>query len=465
MFDSCYRPFDWIFIHFARQIHAQFVCMNSPQPRLEKLADRFIPDEVYVNDIKAARLYALLLIGMGVFGALLFLIDIIIGFWPVAAMGISLAIGSPIYLRMFRTGHGTASKLIVHFHILAVIMGITVIYTEHIFAWAFLIPLALSSLVIFNSNEKKFASIAILSCFISLPLYLLLHDNSDHQQLLDSSVHLYWIINLSGALLFSLYIVFTIIRLNRSILEELKSKNEVNARQNKIMLGSIRTRDKLLSMMSHDLRGDIGKTIGVIDVIEQMSLSPEDQSTLLHNLKIDATKTLETLDNMLQWTRTQQDELNVNPAPYEVDRLISQQLSSHDYALNAKSQMVHLNIPGKLVLNVDHNMIDSVFRNLIANAIKFTPIEGVISIAAKKEDTHIEFTIQDSGVGMSQEQIDNILKGVQFTTRGTNREKGRGFGMVLVTEFLAKHKSTLNIESIEGKGTRFSFQLPIATQA
>jgi signal transduction histidine kinase len=439
--------------------------MNSPQPRLEKLADRFIPDEVYVNDIKAARLYALLLIGMGVFGALLFLIDIIIGFWPVAAMGISLAIGSPIYLRMFRTGHGTASKLIVHFHILAVIMGITVIYTEHIFAWAFLIPLALSSLVIFNSNEKKFASIAILSCFISLPLYLLLHDNSDHQQLLDSSVHLYWIINLSGALLFSLYIVFTIIRLNRSILEELKSKNEVNARQNKIMLGSIRTRDKLLSMMSHDLRGDIGKTIGVIDVIEQMSLSPEDQSTLLHNLKIDATKTLETLDNMLQWTRTQQDELNVNPAPYEVDRLISQQLSSHDYALNAKSQMVHLNIPGKLVLNVDHNMIDSVFRNLIANAIKFTPIEGVISIAAKKEDTHIEFTIQDSGVGMSQEQIDNILKGVQFTTRGTNREKGRGFGMVLVTEFLAKHKSTLNIESIEGKGTRFSFQLPIATQA
>jgi signal transduction histidine kinase len=439
--------------------------MKSPQPRLEKLADRFIPDEVYVNDIKAARLYALLLIGMGVFGATLFLIDVIIGFWPVAAMGISLAIGCPIYLRMFRTGYGIASKLIVHFHVLAVIMGITVIYTEHIFAWAFLIPLALSSLVIFNSNEKKFASIVILSCFISLPLYLLLHDNSDHQQLLDSRVHLYWIINLSGALLFSLYIVFTIIRLNRSILEELKSKNEENARQNKIMLGSMRTRDKLLSMMSHDIRGDIGKTIGVVDVIEQMSLSPKDQSTLLHNLKIDATKTLETLDNMLQWTRTQQDELNVNFAPYEVDRLISLQLSSHEYALNAKSQLVHLNIPGKLVIHVDHNMIDSVFRNLIGNAVKFTPIEGIISITAKKDDAHIEFSIQDSGVGMSQEQIDNILKGVQFTTRGTNREKGRGFGMVLVTEFLAKHKSTLNIESTAGKGTRFTFRLPIPPQA
>jgi signal transduction histidine kinase len=127
--------------------------------------------------------------------------------------------------------------------------------------------------------------------------------------------------------------------------------------------------------------------------------------------------------------------------------------------------MVHLNIPGKLVIHVDHNMIDSVFRNLFANAIKFTPIEGIISITAKKEDEHIEFSFQDAGVGMTPEQIDNILRGIQFTTRGTNREKGRGFGMVLVTEFLAKHKSTLNIESTLGKGTRFRFRLPIPPQA
>jgi signal transduction histidine kinase len=434
--------------------------MHSPKLSLEKIADHFIPHEVSVNEIKTARLFALLLLGRGVFGILLFLIDVIIGYWPVAIMSFTLAIGCPIYLRLFRNGQSASSKLIVHFHVLCVIMGITVIYSEHVFAWAFLIPLALSSLVVFNSREKKYATVIILASFISLPLYLLLHDNSDHEQLVDHSIHIYWIINLAGALLFSLYIVYTIIRLNQSIMEELKAKNAENDRQNKIMLGSIRTRDKLLSMMSHDIRGDIGKTIGVVDVIEQMPLSPEAQSTLLHNLKIDATKALETLDNMLQWTRTQQDELNVNFAPYEVDRLISQQLSNHDYALNAKNQMVHLNIPGKLVIYADHNMIDSVFRNLLANAIKFTPIEGVISITATTEDSHIEFSIQDSGVGMSPEQIDNITRGIQFTTRGTNREKGRGFGMVLVTEFLAKHKSTLNIQSNPGKGTRFSFRLP-----
>jgi signal transduction histidine kinase len=191
-------------------------------------------------------------------------------------------------------------------------------------------------------------------------------------------------------------------------------------------------------------------------------MSEEDKANLLNNLKLDAVKTLATLDNMLQWTRTQQDELNINPEVYEVDRLLSQLLSNNDSALAAKNIYVKLSIPVKLKLMIDINMIDSVFRNLLGNAIKFTPVQGVISIHAVDLNEYIEFSIQDSGVGMTQEQIDNITKGVQFTTRGTNREKGRGFGMVLVTEFLAKHKAKLQIESTPGNGTRFTFQLPAA---
>jgi signal transduction histidine kinase len=439
--------------------------MQSPQIGLESLADRFLPGGESVSGIKRQRLFALLLIGMGILGGLISIIDLFIGFLPVALFCASLAIGCPVYLYSFRHGYGTFAKLVAHLHVLAVILGITVIYSEHVFAWAFLIPLALSSMVVFSTKERMFSMFIILATIISLPLYLILHDHSDHVQLVDSSIHVYWIINLSGSLLFSLYIVYTVIRLNQSILEELKAKSAENAHQNKIMLGSIRTRDKLLSMMSHDIRGDIGKTIGVVDVIEQMSLSDEDKSNLLHSLKLDAVKTLATLDNMLQWTRTQQDELNINPSVYEVDRLISLLLSNNDSALAAKSIFIKLSIPVKLKLFVDINMIDSIFRNLVGNAIKFTPIQGVISISAIDLNDQIEFSIQDSGVGMTQEQIDNITKGVQFTTRGTNREKGRGFGMVLVTEFLSKHKSVLNIESTLGKGTIFTFRLPTPPKA
>jgi K+-sensing histidine kinase KdpD len=213
-------------------------------------------------------------------------------------------------------------------------------------------------------------------------------------------------------------------------------------------------------MMSHDVRGDIGKTIGVVDVIEQMSLSKEDQASLLHNLKIDACKTLETLDNMLQWTRTQNDELHVDLKPYSVDRLISLLLSNNEFALTTKRIKMQLDVPSKLQIYVDHNMIDCVFRNLLGNAIKFTPVSGFINISAKEIENEIEFSIEDSGVGMTESQIEDIKKGVQFTTRGTNREKGRGFGMVLINEFLHKQKSALHISSTLGKGSIFSFRLP-----
>jgi len=102
---------------------------------------------------------------------------------------------------------------------------------------------------------------------------------------------------------------------------------------------------------------------------------------------------------------------------------------------------MQLILPTKLNVYADHNMIDCVFRNLLGNAIKFTPIGGSISISAQEKENEIEFFIQDSGVGMTNNQIEDIKKGVQFTTRGTNREKGRGFGT-------------------PGKGSVFSFRLP-----
>jgi signal transduction histidine kinase len=436
--------------------------MNRLNQFLENSANRFLPGNLTIGEHRTGRLYVHTVIGMGAFGLFLFCVDLMLNIAPVALMCLTLPLGAFIYLQLFKKGHSALSKTLAHLHVLLVIFAITIFYTEQVFVWTFLIPLTISSLVVFTKKEIKYSVAIIVSSVLSLPAYLVLH--SDESQILLHSpiIHIIWFINLTGSLLFSCYIVYTLIRLNDINQKALKESRDEIARQNKIMLGSMRTRDKLLSMMSHDIRGDIGKTIGVVDVIEQVSMSEEDKANLLNNLKLDAVKTLATLDNMLQWTRTQQDELNIHPEVYEVDRLLSQLLSNNDSSLAAKNIYVKLSIPVKLKLMVDINMIDSVFRNLLGNAIKFTPVQGVISIHAVDLNEHIEFSIQDSGVGMTQEQIDNITKGVQFTTRGTNREKGRGFGMVLVTEFLAKHKAKLQIESTPGNGTRFTFQLPAA---
>ncbi len=430
----------------------------------ERIADKFMPQGVGLSELKTERLYVLMIIGMGFFGLLLFVMNYLLQLHDVAFMCGTFAVGSIAYLWLFKNGFTIASKLIAHIHVVAIILTITIMFSEHVFVWTFLIPLTISALVVFTQRQRPFSYIVIAAAFISLPLYAFIHNDNNTYLVHEPVMHIAWIVNLTGSLIFSVYIVVTLVRLNDAILKELRSRSTENAHQNRIMLGSIRTRDKLLSMMSHDLRGDIGKTIGVIDVIERIPLEETEKANLLSNLKHDAERTLEVLDNMLQWCRTQQDELNCNTSIYEVDALINQLIAQAEYNLNTKSILLHLNVPKHLKIEVDHTMIDSVFRNLLSNSIKFTPVSGVISISAKALEEEVEFTIQDSGVGMTPEQIDNIVKGVQFTTRGTNREKGRGFGMVLATEFLNKHKSKLNIISTLGKGTTFSFKLPMASE-
>lgn len=437
--------------------------MSQSPLNLERLAQRLMPSGVPVDELATERLWVFLLFGMAAFSTIFILLDFIIIVGPAAWLCATLSVTTPIYLWLFKTGWRTTSKFLVHLHVIAVLFIITLLYTDEGNAWTFLIPIMLGAMMIFTPKQRITSYIVILLCFLFVPMYVIMGHHVTPLEFNHTSMTTFKVLNLSGSMAFSMLIIVTVTNLHRGVQKRLRLQIEENTKQNKIMLGSMRTRDKLLSMMSHDIRGDIGKTIGVVDVIEQMSLSPSDQANLLHNLKMDATKTLETLDNMLQWTRTQQDELNIKQEVYEVDRLISLQLSNHDYTLNSKRINVQLDIPGRLRIWVDINMIESVFRNLIGNAIKFTPIGGVIAISAKQIEGEIEFCIQDSGVGMTQEQIDDIMKGVQFTTRGTNREKGRGFGMVLVSEFLSKHKTQLHIESTVGKGTRFTFRLPIPT--
>lgn len=424
-----------------------------------------MPEGVSLQDVTTERLWIYILFGMGGFAFIFVPLNFIIHVGPAAWLCGTLTLATPVYLLIFKSGYRGLSKLIAHLHVILVLFFITLLYTEEGNAWTFMLPIAMGALMIFTAKQRVFSFIIIIVSFLFLPTYILIKQFIPPMEFSEISMNTFKILNLSGAMSFSLIIILTNTYLNRSLQKQLRLQLEENSIQNKIMLGSIRTRDKLLSMMSHDVRGDIGKTIGVVDVIEQMSMSKEDQASLLHNLKNDARKTLETLDNMLQWTRTQNDELNVSPEVYAVDRLLSKLLSTNEFSLNTKRINIQVNVPVNLKVLADINMIDCVFRNLLGNAIKFTPVGGRISIGAMESEDSVDFLIQDSGVGMTQEQSEDIKKGVQFTTRGTNREKGRGFGMVLINEFLAKHKSELIVKSTPGKGSTFSFSLPKPTNS
>jgi two-component system sensor histidine kinase/response regulator len=165
------------------------------------------------------------------------------------------------------------------------------------------------------------------------------------------------------------------------------------------------------------------------------------------------------MENLLQWAKCQMQTLQVSFGDVNV-REVSQEVFNL-----LKSQAELKNI--KLVNNIRKNafviaqqdMIQLVLRNLVSNAIKFTPVNGCVQIGIENGDDYIEVYVKDSGIGLSPEQINKISQNEYFTTRGTSSEKGTGLGLMLCKEFITKNNGTLYITSEEGLGSRFSFTL------
>jgi signal transduction histidine kinase len=119
---------------------------------------------------------------------------------------------------------------------------------------------------------------------------------------------------------------------------------------------------------------------------------------------------------------------------------------------------IHKNI----IFAADENMIRTVIRNLISNAIKFTPKNGTVKVAARALDDQISISVSDTGIGMTEEAIEKLFKiETSFTSRGTENEKGTGLGLLLCKEFVEKHGGTIRVESEPGKGSRFQFSIPL----
>ncbi|MFM7725280.1 MAG: hypothetical protein ACKO7B_01135, partial [Flavobacteriales bacterium] len=274
--------------------------MSKIKNSLDHFADKFMPARVSFSELKIERLWIIIMFVAAIFASLFTFVNFFVIVGPAAQLCGSVTVLSPLYIWLFKKGYRIGSKLFLHLHVILILFILTILYTEDGYAWTFLVPVVMSSLIIFTREQRKYSYIILFLSFIFLPIYMGFRAHFTPLEFNEESMTTFKILNLTGSLLFCSIIINALGRINESTLRQLRVQIDENIKQNKIMLGSIRTRDKLLSMMSHDVRGDIGKTIGVVDIIQQMDLGKEDQANLLNNLKIDAVKTLETLDNMLQ---------------------------------------------------------------------------------------------------------------------------------------------------------------------
>ncbi|MDX9746889.1 MAG: hybrid sensor histidine kinase/response regulator [Paludibacter sp.] len=225
------------------------------------------------------------------------------------------------------------------------------------------------------------------------------------------------------------------------------------------------TKDKLFSIISHDLRGPFGNFSQVLDLLsEDLEFSDPVKMRLFDELRTTSKSVMYLLDNLLNWSRSQSKRLSIDPQDVIINLAVMESIRLLKPVANAKNISLDFLADNVYTVFVDTNSLSLIFRNLVSNAIKFTNPGGkiVVSVALDEKDSSmVRVSVTDNGIGMNEEVVARLFRqGQHFTTYGTNNEKGSGLGLLLVNDFVAYNHGVLSVESKEGEGTTFSFTLP-----
>ena len=226
------------------------------------------------------------------------------------------------------------------------------------------------------------------------------------------------------------------------------------------------TKDQFFSIIAHDLKNPFNTIIGLSELLVYRydKYSNEKVKEFIRQIHTHSSSAYNLLDNLLQWARSQTGRLEVSHQKLNIERLIEENVSLLKNKATQKEIEIEL-IPKRVPeVYADENMINTVLRNLLTNAIKFTPQKGRIQVQADDHDkSHIKISVKDNGMGIDKENIPKIFDLTShFTTRGTNSEEGTGLGMVLCKDFVEKNHGTIWVESEKKKGSTFYFTLPKA---
>ncbi|MEI7811810.1 MAG: ATP-binding protein [Ignavibacteria bacterium] len=223
-------------------------------------------------------------------------------------------------------------------------------------------------------------------------------------------------------------------------------------------------KDRLFSIIAHDLRGPFQGILGFSDTLtwESESLSKEDVCEYNKELNNALKKQYELLDDLLNWSRIQLKSFKLKLEDFVLATKVEMVIERLNINASQKQISIINNIAWHLIISGDSKLMDSVFRNLIANAIKFANPKGRIEISAvRKDEFFIEISVADNGIGISEEVLAKLFRiDVIYSTPGTDNEAGTGLGLILCDEIIKSHNGKIRVESQVGIGSTFSFTFP-----
>ncbi len=243
--------------------------------------------------------------------------------------------------------------------------------------------------------------------------------------------------------------------------DELKSKTNKIEEQNDKLNELVKTKDKLISFISHDLKNSFSTMASIIETTKEgaSAMETEDIVQAMQILYNHSVNNHILFENLLQWAKLQRGQLPLNKEKIKLREFCLKSYKSNKEQLDAKELQFKVNIPDNLFVFSDSVMLCSICNNLLGNAVKFTPRGGKISINAKGFANKVSITIEDTGVGISKTRLAEIFS-ITKSTKGTEGEKGSGFGLILCKELVNRNGGELTVESEEGKRTCFTISLP-----
>ncbi len=235
----------------------------------------------------------------------------------------------------------------------------------------------------------------------------------------------------------------------KKLSEELKQTNSV--------------KDKFLKIIAHDLREPFSAIFSAVELLKDNynEMTKEETKEFIDTIGKSVKSDFDLLENLLLWARSQSNTIQFEPELLSVCEIIDRNLDVVRTGINNKKISVSVECKDKLRVFADEQMLNTVIRNLLLNAIKFTHLDGNIHIHCRDEEKQTSIQISHSGIGMNEETLNNLFRlDKKVISKGTAGEMGSGLGLIIIEEFLKKHNGTLNIESEFGNGSKFTIRFP-----
>jgi signal transduction histidine kinase len=263
-----------------------------------------------------------------------------------------------------------------------------------------------------------------------------------------------WIFSLGITLVFIAVLFYSNYQ-RKKVNDRLNAKNEALKNLNA-------TKDKLFSIISHDLRSPFNTLKSTLELMKENAFSPKEIELVSKQVQKNIENISYTLDNLLQWSLSQMKGGSTNIEKVELGEIITETINFYQEVVKQKALQIVNQIDSPIFVMVDKNQLRLILRNLLNNAIKFSFIKGNIRFSHTIKGKEIEISVSDTGVGMAEEQLKDLFSPSNRSTPGTSGEKGTGLGLLLCKEFVENNGGKISVQSTLHKGTTITFSLKLA---